>query len=84
MFLIRRKSDGKYWRNLSYHQRRDKPQWQDRPDGIKPFMRRSGARNALNCFCYDKIAYGEWFKWNLNRDKFDRQFEIVEVKVSLK
>jgi hypothetical protein len=99
MFLVKRKSDGLYWRNLDYHQRRRKENWQSSPYGIVPFKSEVGARNAMNPFCFipykesREMAGGccgfplcskhERQRINLIKKRFDTKFEIVPVEVRL-
>ncbi len=68
MFLVRRKSDGKYWRNLDHHAKvRDRFSlkskhiglWADTPDGIKPFLTKGGARSAFSTQLFEKVYTGE-------------------------
>jgi hypothetical protein len=88
MYLVRRKVDGKWWRNLSYHSKYGKELWADSPQGIKPFNTRGGCKNAMGSMCYDRVAdprpngdvYTRWVK---NPHKFDQQFEIVPVKITV-
>lgn len=88
MFLIRRRSDGKWWRNLGYHNSYGKDHWADKPDGIRPFKTVGGCKTAMSCFCYDKIevsgaAYPFNFKYVKNKAKFDQQFEIIPVRIEI-
>jgi hypothetical protein len=61
MFLLRRKSDGKYFRNKGYHadsywRRRDgveDPRWRDNPNECVPFSTELGAKScrAVGSYC---------------------------------
>lgn len=80
MFLVRRKVDGKWWRNLSYHSRFGKELWQDSPDGIVPFKTKGGCKNAMQGFLYERMA--SQVGWMKHPEWFDQKFEIVPVTVT--
>ncbi len=88
MFLLKRKSDGKFYTNRGD---RWSMKWVDNPQECKPFATSGGVRTcrAVYGLMPDKLpgtsleAVGKWFsKDNVEerRKFFDERFEIVEVK----
>lgn len=68
MFLLKRKSDGKYFRNKGYHQdscwyhsgragKADDPRWVTDPSACKPFATVSGIKNSRGVAIDTPIPY---------------------------
>ena len=93
--LVRRRVDGKYWRNLSYHARHNKEVWQEGTSGITPFKSPSGAKNALASIrkedCTPHEGCCRWpFCSKHTRElreklaqRFNEKYELVPVEVKI-
>ena len=97
-YVIRRRSDGKYWRNKDYH---SDSHWRfrgavedirfvDDINTVKPFMTKGGPKIS-RCPASGRgdMPWAKWLKIPhkereaLNRKAWDELYEIVPVKIKL-
>ena len=96
MYLLRRKSDGKYFRNLSFrsaksYRKNQDHNWTDNPGDCKPFRNKMGAwlSRGVNNGVYTDMSIDEWHMWSRKQKdeylKYRKQelFEVVPVSVSI-
>ena len=95
MFLVRRRSDGQYWRNLStgrtftaVYGKVKQSLWTDSIKGIKPFAPSAAAKNSrLSGSTYPAWpTYQGWSREKINkyrREKWDELYELIPVSVKV-
>lgn len=90
MFLLRRRWDGKWWKNRhsfgGWSREDNEREWTNDPDLCTPFKTRAGAlrnrgtSNAYgNAFAYPERRFGSQH----HKDYLKREFEVVPCKVTV-
>lgn len=61
MYLVKRKRDGKYWRNRSFYTRilrAEEENWTYNTQDCRPHTSKSGAKNAMHASGWEEIPLG--------------------------